>query len=68
MEKINLKYMRTLDHPLAQRLLENARSGTEVVIEIAPKFFSARDFAKAQQKKYMGRMKRIRYELQQADS
>jgi general stress protein 26 len=48
MEKINLKYLGTLDHPLAQRLMENAGNGTEVVIEITPKFFSAWDFAKAQ--------------------
>ena len=47
MEKINLKYLGTLDHPLAKRLMENARNGTEVVIEISPKFFSAWDFAKS---------------------
>jgi hypothetical protein len=27
-------------------LMENARNGTEVVIEITPKFFSAWDFGK----------------------
>jgi general stress protein 26 len=47
-EKINLKYLGTLEHPLAQRLMENTRSGIEVVIEITPKFFSAWDFSKAQ--------------------
>jgi len=47
-EKINLKYLGTLDHPLAKMLMENTRNGTEVVIEIAPKYFSAWDFAKAQ--------------------
>ena len=46
-EKINLKYLGTLEHPLAKRLIENTRSGNEVVIEIAPKFFSAWDFSKA---------------------
>lgn len=46
-EKINLKYLGTQDHPLAKRLLDNARSGVEVVIEISPKFYSAWDFAKA---------------------
>jgi len=46
-EKLNLKYLNTLDHPLAQRLMENAKSGIEVVIEITPQFFSAWDFGKA---------------------
>ena len=46
-EKINLKYLGTQEHPLAQRLLDNARNGVEVVIEITPKFFSAWDFSKA---------------------
>lgn len=45
-EKINLKYLGTLDHPLAKMLLEYARNGTEILLEISPKFFSAWDFAK----------------------
>jgi nitroimidazol reductase NimA-like FMN-containing flavoprotein (pyridoxamine 5'-phosphate oxidase superfamily) len=48
-EKINLKYLGTLEHPLAKRLMENTRSGIEVVIEITPKFFSAWDFGKAEE-------------------
>jgi len=47
-EKINLKYLGTLEHPLAKRLIENTRNGIEVVIEITPKFFSAWDFSKAE--------------------
>jgi general stress protein 26 len=46
-EKINLKYLGTAEHPLAKRLMESTRIGTEVVIEITPKFFSAWDFSKA---------------------
>jgi hypothetical protein len=45
---MNLKYLGTLEHPLAKRLMESTRSGNEVVIEITPKFFSAWDFGKAQ--------------------
>lgn len=45
-EKINLKYLGTQEHPLAKMLVDNARNGTEVVIEITPKFFSAWDFSK----------------------
>ena len=47
-EKINLKYLGTLEHPLARRLLENTRNGSQVVIEITPQFFSAWDFGKAE--------------------
>jgi general stress protein 26 len=46
-EKINRKYLGTIEHPLAKMILENTKSGTEVVIEITPKFFSAWDFGKA---------------------
>ncbi len=46
-EKINVKYLGTNDHPLAQMLIDNARKGEEVLIELTPKFFSAWDFGKA---------------------
>lgn len=46
-EKINLKYLGTLDHPLAKMLMDNTRNGIEVVIELTPQFFSAWDFGKA---------------------
>jgi general stress protein 26 len=46
-EAINVKYLGTLEHPLAKMLLENTRNGIEVMIEITPKFFSAWDFGKA---------------------
>lgn len=46
-EKINMKYLGTLEHPLAKMLMDNTRNGVEVVIEITPKFFSAWDFGKA---------------------
>jgi general stress protein 26 len=47
-EKINLKYLGTVEHPLAKRLMENTRNGIEVVVEITPKFLSAWDFGKAE--------------------
>jgi len=46
-ERINIKYLGTLEHPLAKMLMDNTRNETEVVIEITPKFFSAWDFGKA---------------------
>jgi hypothetical protein len=47
-EKINIKYLGTLDHPLAKMITEAARNGDEVLLEINPKFFSTWDFGKAQ--------------------
>ena len=46
-EKINIKYLGTLEHPLAKMLIEFAQNGTEILFEISPKFFSTWDFAKA---------------------
>ena len=46
-EKINIKYLGTLEHPLAKMLMEFAQNGIEILLEISPKFFSTWDFAKA---------------------
>lgn len=48
MEKLNMKYLGTLEHPIAKMMTENAKNGKEVVIELTPKYFSAWDFSKAQ--------------------
>ena len=45
-EKIHLKYLGTLDHPLAKMLIDNTRKGIKTVLEITPKFFSTWDFGK----------------------
>jgi general stress protein 26 len=47
-EKINMKYLGTLDHPLAKMIMEAAKNGDEVLLEINPRFFSTWDFGKAQ--------------------
>ena len=47
-EKINMKYLGTLDHPIPKMILESAKKGNHVVVEISPKFFSTWDFAKMQ--------------------
>jgi general stress protein 26 len=46
MEKVNMKYLGTLDHPIAKEILGNIRNGTNVVIELTPRFYSAWDFGK----------------------
>jgi general stress protein 26 len=44
--EINMKYLGTLEHPLAKMIIDNTKKGIEVVIELTPKFFSAWDFSK----------------------
>jgi uncharacterized pyridoxamine 5'-phosphate oxidase family protein len=39
-EKINLKYLDSLEHALAKMLMEYARDGKEILLEITPKFFT----------------------------
>lgn len=46
-EKIDMKYLGTLDHPVAKMLLENVRNGSSVVLELSPRFFSAWDMSGA---------------------
>jgi general stress protein 26 len=45
-EKIGMKYLGTLDHPIVKMILHSAQQGNHVVIEVSPKFFSTWDFAK----------------------
>jgi len=47
-ERISLKYLDTLEHPVAQSMMDRSKSGEGVVIEIYPKFFSTWDFGKMQ--------------------
>jgi nitroimidazol reductase NimA-like FMN-containing flavoprotein (pyridoxamine 5'-phosphate oxidase superfamily) len=45
-EKISLKYLGTLDHPIAKMITESSQNGKNVLIEISPKFFSTWDYGK----------------------
>jgi general stress protein 26 len=47
-EKISMKYLGTLDHPISKMILDSAKKGDHVVLEISPKFFSTWDFARMQ--------------------
>ena len=47
-EKIYMKYLGTLDHPVPKMILDSAKKGSHVVLEIRPKFFSTWDFPKVQ--------------------
>jgi hypothetical protein len=43
-----MKYLGTLDHPIAKMVSDRSEKGEVVVIEINPKFFSTWDYGKMQ--------------------
>ena len=47
--KISMKYLGTLDHPIAKTITDGAKKGEVVLVEITPKFFSTWDYGKMQQ-------------------
>jgi nitroimidazol reductase NimA-like FMN-containing flavoprotein (pyridoxamine 5'-phosphate oxidase superfamily) len=46
--RISMKYLGTLDHPIAKMISDRSKKGEVVVIEISPKFFSTWDYSKMQ--------------------
>ncbi|HJR49239.1 MAG TPA: pyridoxamine 5'-phosphate oxidase family protein [Nitrososphaeraceae archaeon] len=48
-DRISMKYLGTLDHPVAKMITEGAKNGEIVLVEISPKFFSTWDYSKMQQ-------------------
>ena len=47
-DQISMKYLGTLDHPIAKMITEHSKKGENIVIEISPKFFSTWDYGKPQ--------------------
>ncbi len=47
-DKISMKYLGTLDHPVAKMITDGAKKGEVVLVEISPKFFSTWDYGKMQ--------------------
>jgi general stress protein 26 len=47
-DRISMKYLGTLDHPVAKMITDSARKGEVVLVEISPKFFSTWDYSKMQ--------------------
>ena len=47
-DKISIKYLGSLDHPIAKMITEHSKKGENVLIEISPKFFSTWDYGKSQ--------------------
>ena len=48
-DRISMKYLGTLDHPVAKMITDGSKKGEVVLIEISPKFFSTWDYSKMQQ-------------------
>ena|SRR5919108_38173 len=46
--RISMKYLGTLDHPVAKMITESVKKGEVVLVEITPKFFSTWDYSKMQ--------------------
>lgn len=47
-DRISMKYLGTLDHPVARMISDGIKKGEVVLVEISPKFFSTWDYSKAQ--------------------
>jgi len=45
-EKLVVKYLGNLEHPMAQELLNMQKKGQSVILEINPKYFSTWDYSK----------------------
>ena len=48
-DKISMKYLGTLDHPVAKMITDGAKKGEVILVEISPKFFSTWDYGKMRQ-------------------
>jgi PPOX class probable F420-dependent enzyme len=47
-DRISMKYLGTLDHPVARMITDGAKKGQVVLVEISPRFFSTWDYGKMQ--------------------
>jgi hypothetical protein len=44
-EKIMIKYLGSLAHPMASTLMSNVRSGSSVILEVVPSYYSTWNYA-----------------------
>jgi nitroimidazol reductase NimA-like FMN-containing flavoprotein (pyridoxamine 5'-phosphate oxidase superfamily) len=47
-DKMSIKYLGTLDHPVAKMITDGAKKGEVILIEISPKFFSTWNYSRVQ--------------------
>ena len=46
MEKIVVKYLVGIEHPMSQTIISNIRTGDAILLEITPKFYATWDHGK----------------------
>jgi general stress protein 26 len=47
-EKIMVRYLGSLEHPMAKALMSNVKNGDSVILEISPRYYSTWDYSKRQ--------------------
>ena len=45
-QKIYMRYLGNLEHPIAQELIDATKKGESIVLEITPKYYSTWDYSK----------------------
>ena len=45
-EKMHVRYLGTLEHPISQQLIGAVKKGESVILEISPKYYSSWDYSK----------------------
>ena len=45
-QKIHMRYLGNLEHPMAHELIDAIKKGQSVVLEISPKYYSTWDYSK----------------------
>jgi general stress protein 26 len=45
-EKIMIRYLGSLEHPMAKSLMNSVRRGDSVIIEVSPRYYSTWDYSK----------------------
>jgi hypothetical protein len=45
-QKIHMRYLGNLEHPVAHELIDAIKKGQSVVLEISPKYYSTWDYGK----------------------
>ena len=45
-EKMHIRYLGTLEHPISRQLIGAVKKGESVILEISPKYYSSWDYSK----------------------
>jgi general stress protein 26 len=45
-EKMHIRYLGTLEHPISRELIDSVKKGDSIILEISPKYYSSWDYSK----------------------